>query len=261
MEPGRVDKPFESYYGGKEFEGGAQNIINEIPPHDVFVELFAGNITITRYIFQAKFTILNDIDPDVIAAIKRTFIGAKPSVLLWNNHFEKALEHIRRWISDYPTLRFFIYADPPYPIESRSTPLPKYTFEMTDNEHRRLLHQLKTLPVPVAISTYRNKIYEKALNDWRLRTFQAKTRRGVATEYLYMNYPQPEILHDWRYLGEDCTDRQRIKRKSVRFIEKLAGLPVQERNKILSDLNLHFNGAGEDSSDFTGLGNILIDHR
>lgn len=74
-----------------------------------------------------------------------------------------------------------------------------------------------------------------------------------------MNYPMPDVLHDWRYLGEDCTDRQRIKRKSERLIEKLKELPVPERNKLLNDLNFHFNSSSKDTLDYTGLGNILID--
>ncbi len=51
-----------------------------------------------------------------------------------------------------------------------------------------------------------------------------------------MNYPQPEELHDYRYLGEDFVDRQRIHRKIQRHVDKLLGLPVLERNAILAAL-------------------------
>lgn len=175
MEPGRIDKPFESYYGGKEFEGGVQNIINEIPPHDVFVELFAGNITITRYIKKATITLLNDIDPLVIEAIHKTAIRNDNRVIIWNYGFELAIEKLAAMIDLCPKLRFFIYADPPYPLSSRSTQLPKYNFEMTDHQHSRLLQQLKVLPVAIAISSYENQMYQQELKDWRLKTFQAKT--------------------------------------------------------------------------------------
>ena len=32
------------------------------------------------------------------------------------------------------------------------------------------------------------------------------------TEYLWCNYPAPMALHDYRYLGKDFRERERIKR-------------------------------------------------
>ena len=56
-------------------------------------------------------------------------------------------------------------------------------------------------------------------------------------ECLYCNYPAPEELHDYRYLGENFTERQRIRRKIIRHIKKLKNLPVLERNAILEALS------------------------
>ena len=40
------------------------------------------------------------------------------------------------------------------------------------------------------------------------------TRGGrLATEWVWMNYPEPIALHDYRYLGEDFREREPIKRK------------------------------------------------
>lgn len=35
-------KPFETYFGGKAGSGTYQTIINQIPPHRVYIEPFVG---------------------------------------------------------------------------------------------------------------------------------------------------------------------------------------------------------------------------
>lgn len=48
-----------------------------------------------------------------------------------------------------------------------------------------------------------------------------------------MNYDYPSELHKYDFIGTDCWDRQRIKRKGDRMISKLLSLPVLERKYIL----------------------------
>ena len=66
----------------------------------------------------------------------------------------------------------------------------------------------------VMISGYWSALYADALQGWHTVSFQAMTRSGKpATEWLWMNYPEPAALHDYRYLGADFRERERIKKR------------------------------------------------
>lgn len=229
-----MQKPFPSYYGGKEFEGGYQAIINHIRPHDVFIEICAGNATVTRYIKPALRNILNDIDKNTYQALCEAF---KHNAEVFNTCFRDFP------YNDFLGYRVAIYFDPPYLLDSRKSNRKVYKHEMTTEDHIDLLCIAKTLPsnFDVLISHYPHELYENALQGWKVHEYTAKTRKGVATELLFMNYHEINELHDFRYLGVDFIDRQRMKRKATKIIEKLKGLPVLERNKILSDIHNHFS--------------------
>ena len=63
------------------------------------------------------------------------------------------------------------------------------------------------------------------------------TRGGTpATEWVWMNYPEPLALHDYRYLGDDFGERQRIKRKVQRWTSRLQAMPRLERQALLAAL-------------------------
>lgn len=81
---------------------------------------------------------------------------------------------------------------------------------------------------------YPCKAYNELLNSgWRKVEYKTSTRGGTVTDALYMNYPEPAELHDYRFLGKDRIDRQRIKRKINGKVRQLLGLPQLERNAIL----------------------------
>jgi hypothetical protein len=83
--------------------------------------------------------------------------------------------------------------------------------------------------------------YKSKKVDLLIRVAQWKNKWGAeVTEAIYMNYPEPVKLHDYKLLGTDCWDRQRIKRKIERFIKKLKALPVQERNAIVHKIKTEF---------------------
>ncbi|MBO0950876.1 DNA adenine methylase [Fibrella forsythiae] len=225
--------PYESYYGGKGASGAAQTIINHIRPHATYMELFVGNGTVFRCKKPATTTILNDLNNFVFDDWRSTgFEFMNSTIDFWNRDATDILATYQ-FQGD---LQYCVYLDPPYPISSRSEGKERYECEMTDDDHRELLNVLRYLPdnVDVLISTYKNPIYAELLHDWHLVTFQAMTRRGPATEYLYMNYVPDGRLHDYRYLGADRTDRQRIRRKIRREIARLKNLPVAERNAIIN---------------------------
>ncbi|MBA2610540.1 MAG: DUF3850 domain-containing protein [Bacteroidetes bacterium] len=144
------------------------------------------------------------------------------------------------WVKEHWDLidkNTFVYLDPPYPLGSRKSDKLVYDFEMTDLQHIDLLQLIKSMPAKVAISTYKNDLYHNALKSWNCYTFQSMTRKGLATEYLYMNYEDPKELHDYKFLGKDFTDRQRIKRLLERRSKKgqfLIDLELSPEEKALN---------------------------
>lgn len=127
-----------------------------------------------------------------------------------------------------------VYCDPPYLMETRRTKRRIYREEFTEDDHWRLLRVLLGLKCMVQISGYWSKLYAKRLSDWRLIRFQGQTRKGPREECLWMNYPEPVALHDFQYLGADYRERERIKRKTARWVSRMAALPILERTALFS---------------------------
>jgi hypothetical protein len=129
-----------------------------------------------------------------------------------------------------------VYLDPPYLMETRSCKQPIYKYEFSTLAlHRKLLGVIKSLPCMVMISGYYSDLYAEQLQGWRTATFQAQTRGGrTATEWVWMNFPPPLELHDYRYLGSNFRERERIKRKQARWTNRLKTMPDLERHAILA---------------------------
>jgi site-specific DNA-adenine methylase len=216
------------YPGGKEAEGTAQTIINEQPPHDTYIEPFAGHAAVARAKRAALNTILIDRDAAATAWLADHT----------NGNLELITTDALTWLpAQRFTPRTLIYCDPPYLMRSRATQKPRYQFEMTDEDHERLLQILTQLPCMVQISAYADPLYSRTLRDWRHVTFQSTTRRGLATEHLWMSYPEPKALHTYTHLGTDYRERERIKRKVSRWTRRLAALPRLERLALYSALS------------------------
>lgn len=131
----------------------------------------------------------------------------------------------------------FVYLDPPYLLSTRRSAKRLYRHEMTEAQHAHLLDVANRLPSYVAISGYWSPLYAEALQTWRAITFTANTRGGCpAREYLWMNYPAPAELHDYRYLGNEKRERERITRKVRTWSAGLLRLPALERQAILAGL-------------------------
>ncbi|MBC2392235.1 DNA adenine methylase [Listeria booriae] len=95
---------------------------------------------------------------------------------------QDALKLIERYNRPY----VFIYADPPYPLSTRTNRM--YANEMTDENHAELLTILKAHQGPVWLSSYENDLYNEALPNWEKRYFNVTAEAGAArTETLYIN--------------------------------------------------------------------------
>ena len=136
-----------------------------------------------------------------------------------------------------------VYCDPPYLHSTRRDPC-LYRYEMTDDQHEALLAVLLRLPCLVCISGYWSELYADTLSTWRVCDFQAQTRGGPHTEYLWCNYPAPTALHDYRYLGKDFRERERIKRMTARWVNRLQAMPILQRQALQAALAQVDNGVG-----------------
>lgn len=216
------------YPGAKNGAGMFQQIINQMPPHSDYIETHLGTGAVLRRKRLAPGRNIGiDRDPEVIAAFGDTVPGAT----LVRGDATAYLLGLRC------TGRELVYTDPPYWPDSRKEHGRNlYRYEMDREQHAYLLDVLLSLPCMVVISGYHSDYYAQRLKGWRTHTFQAQTRRGPAMEWLWMNFPEPVALHDYRYLGADHRERERIKRRVGRWKARLAGMDRLERQALLAAL-------------------------
>lgn len=227
-----------TYPGGKNGSGVWQKIICQIPPHDLYVELFFGAGAIFRNKRAASRSIGVDLDGEALYRFGRLYPDHRREIGLIRMDALAFLD------DEFPAhrsahRRVYIYTDPPYLFETRKT-RRYYPREFgTEIEHRELIRRLRAQPenVKIALSGYPSALYDELLPDWRTITFTARTRGGTnATEKLWMNYPEPSELHDYRFLGEGYRERERIKRKKARWEKRLLEMAILERRAILSTI-------------------------
>ncbi len=215
-----------TYDGGKNGAGVWQTIINQMPPHRVYIEAFLGSGAVLRRKRPAAINIGLEKDPLTLAAVKTLTAGDHVQLIQCD-----ALDWLKSFAAAEDVL---IYADPPYLLETRSCKRDLYRCEFSSRaEHTRLLELAQSSSARWVISGYASSLYSKMLAGWRTVQFQTTARSGgVRTETLWMNYPAPAAIHDYAHLGTDRTDRQRIRRKINRWTSKLLRLPPLERRAV-----------------------------
>jgi len=254
------------YPGGK--GSHYQKIINLIPPHSVYIETHLGSGAIMRHKRPAALSIGLDVNYGVLhetagnivktsdtAVSPHSTMGA-PIVECGDNYRRPSLktamladiatnddmvQHMficqdaATFLGSYPfTGNEFVYCDPPYLMETRRSQRSLYEFEYSEQDHLNLLAVLKTITCPVAISGYWSEMYADTLGLWHTYTYEARTRGGsMATEWLWMNYAPPTVLHDYSHLGNSFRERERIKRKKARWVNRLQKTEGLERQAIL----------------------------
>ena len=226
-------KSSTQYPGGKGGEGVYQTIINQIPPHEVYIEPFAGGAAIFRHKRLAEQTILCEQNPEQAEKLRndQEVNGVK---VIHGDGLQLMQLHSLPPIAGRRTVW---YCDPPYPLDTRTKREVYGDQEWTDDDHWKFLDlALKlggTSPLaasdvgyPIShfllISTYPNKLYEQVLRYWRRIEFEAMTRGGVKrTEWLFMNYAAPTELHDYRYYGRNKRQREVIRRAGRSMARKI----------------------------------------
>lgn len=225
--------PNPTYFGGKGAAGVVHRIINEIPQHDVFVSGFLGHCAVLRFKKPAARQIGVEVDPAVIDTWARAWYAgwlASQQVAITPGNF------LDLDLSELLLPSTFLYLDPPYLHETRSS-RHRYRFELSAQEHRRLLDKVAGLPCMVAVSCYDSDLYRAALDGWRKIQFQAQSRGGLRTETLYMNYPAPDQLHDPRFVGDNFRQREKSKRRIETIFRKIKNLTPDENAALLDRLS------------------------
>jgi DNA adenine methylase len=225
-----------TYPGGKAGSGVYQKIINQIPPHDVYISPFLGHDAVLLQKRPATVSIGIDSDATIInfwldQLAKKSDGGSRlPGVIVKHGDAISFLKSYQFKGGE------FIYADPPYLWETRRSKRRIYHAEFGDTgQHKKLLTVLKSLPCMVAISGYQSSLYSEMLQGWRTIHYNTVTRSGkVAVEFLWMNYETPKELHDYRYLGENFRQRERLKRIRTRWLARLKRMDPLEQYMLRS---------------------------
>lgn len=246
------------YPGGKGGAGVYQTIINHMPPHDVYVEAFAGSGAVLRAKRPAARNIAIDRSSAALAALLSHYISAgdtdrqgdvadrllSTNAVTVDNTDGLRWEFVRGDCQAWFRQQIWrghelVYADPPYLRSVRASGRLFYEYELAEeSEHVALLTQLRALPCMVMVSGYWSELYADMLADWTTVTYTTVTLGGtVAEEWLWMNYPLPAALHDYQYLGADYRERERIKRKVNRWRQRLAAMPLLERQALMMALS------------------------
>lgn len=221
-----------SYPGGKAGAGIYQRQINLIPPHEVFISGFLGNCAVMRMKKAALINIGIDksshcvsMMQELMEARQMPFIGHVGCFLDWWENVDGSTKFGRETS---------LYLDPPY--LNCDTP-QRYKHKAAIEIHVALLKRISDARCNVMICGYPSRLYERMLEGWRKVEYQAWTRGAkFKTECIWMNYPEPRKLHDYSFLGSNFRERERIKKRRERWINKFSALQEIEKRAILEEL-------------------------
>jgi hypothetical protein len=238
-----------TYPGGKAGAGVYQTLINLMPPHRCYVEPFVGGGAILRMKRPADMNIVCDLDAAVLPPLRTAIAG--PAGVTWPAGTSFASFSFRVGTISYDCLHqdgidfllteattfgsdTLIYCDPPYLMSTRSG-RRLFKHELEDDAHRRLLGAIQSLKCRVMISGYSSSLYAKELKGWHASSFATTTRGGKhVAEWVWCNFQRPVALHDYRFLGDNYRERERIKRKQKRWKDRLVKMPILERQALLA---------------------------
>lgn len=240
LKPGlATPKITDTYPGGKSASGTPQFLINQIPPVDCIISGFLGHCGVLKNIKPAKLMVGIDLNNEVI----NTWAKERSDVKLITGNFLDQTQ----WINPVKHGKTLVFLDPPYLLNSRTSQKKIYDFEFeTEEMHTELLKKVVKFPCYVMITHYENKLYDKLLlpQGFRKITFNGQTRAGRRPEALYLNYPEPTELHDYRFFGTDYRDRFNNKKMLKRLIKQLENMPPLRRNYLINAVQQNFLNIG-----------------
>lgn len=237
--------------------------INELPPHDAYISATAGKDKVLYYKRPSARDVVIDPDPEPLKwwSLERPEIERHQCCGIEWLQFQFGLfSHATKKGGRRPTPKpvstgrsaknWLVMLDPPYPREVRSDRKRIYQFEPSDTGddwdwHMNMLSVARRLPTLVVVCCYPNPVYDEQLADWRTVDYFSTVRSGARRkERLYLNYPPPTELHDYRYLGRNKRERDKIGRRHRNLIGKLKRLPPMERQAFIQTVR-EFEGKNE----------------
>lgn len=231
------------YPGAKTQQAVYKRIISEMPPHRTYIEMFLGSGAIMRRKKPAQTNIGIDENPKIIHAFCSAYSGSSD----FEFYNGDAIYLAKSFLDEMQISKdVLIYADPPYLMETRRNKKRLYENELFDkddsdeNYHVRLAEFLNSLNCNVILSGYRSELYSELFAGWRTIDIPTTTRGGAATETIWLNFPPPTVLHDWRFLGKNARDRERITRIQTNLIKKIKRMRPVERFAVLEILKSEF---------------------
>lgn len=203
-----------------------QHLISLMPPHRTYIESHLGGGAVMRHKRPAESTIGIEIDARVVAR--------------WANIPLEGIEIVHgdgvEFLQNYAFKGDeLVYCDPPYPKETRSGgQIYRYEYELDD--HVRLIKCVLKLPCMVIISSYINELYLDMLSSWRVVHFPGDSHTGARVETAWLNFPEPDTLHDYRYCGGDFRSREQIRRRRDSLLKRISSLSYLERSALFGGL-------------------------
>jgi DNA adenine methylase len=220
-----------SYPGSKGQAGVWQRIIGQMRPHSVYVEPFFG----TGKVFRHKRPAQRSIIADKLATPEFDQAAALDGV---EAHLDCGIAVLTRlqMRCELPS-DAVIYCDPPYVFSTRQG-RRYYTHEMTDEQHEALLYSLNFLNCDVLLSGVDSALYSARLkpNRWRCIRYKVRWHNKTAVECLWMNFPEPVELHDWRFAGFTYRERFAMNRFVNRWFARIGLMPPRKRQFVLNQL-------------------------
>ncbi len=270
-----------NYPGSKNSPNVYRQIINQIPPHETWLENFGGSAAVSFHKRPAAVNFLVEINPKVMAAAQSRLTARSSGQLPKTARSEKASDlavsgncgpwvcHLAdgsverskepqwkflhgdalRWLGPGSCLHSYIcgertvaYFDPPYILSSRSSGQLRYENEFeTEAQHAALLKVIRRLDCHVLISHYRCPLYDRTLAGWRRVDFRAGSRGGPKVESLYCNFPAPDRLHEYTFAGSNKDRRQRLNRRIATLLKEMRALPPVEARSVVAAAAVEFN--------------------
>ena len=227
--------------GGKSGAGVWQRIINQIPPCEVFVSGFLGNCAVMRRLRLPRVAIGIDADLDVIEQWRRNQKAVRSNAITLLHGC--CLDWLKSFFvhMDEPA-GVLVYLDPPYMLGPRGGRL-YYRHELSDDQHGQLAEIVATLPCRVLLNHPRCELYDAALGGWRRVEYRAMTRGGkLMDDCLWANYPEPDELQDYRFVGRNKRQRERIRRRCRNWVASLKRMGTHERGAMLAAVAAEFGG-------------------
>lgn len=225
------------YPGNKNIPGLIHKIVNQIPPCKNFCEPFAGSAAVSTFLSLLPGVNLNFFLNDIAPLITAFFEYPAGSTVTNLN----ALEFLVTLNNSAARTDAFIFIDPPYHASTLYNQISPYASCMSHADHLDLLSTVRDLKTNCMIIHPVCDLYDQALHAFRTVQLSVRYHNKTSHEKLYMNYPDPDLLLTYACVGANCWDRQRIKRKGDRLVQKLSSLPAVERNYILDRIRERFN--------------------